>query len=269
MRDLVLMELDVATSPSALSRYYARWIVPRRHAAAVLAAEACREGEPVEFDAVARQLAAQMLFESLVQPKPDLDRAQKLVRVFTPLEHARLGATRMALQERRVVVLERKTAKKNAENMNEEEGAEWDKEHEVSEAAVKRILRRDAAVGAETGPVAEKSVAAIVKPAEPTGIEEQTLEQGPDKAAEILPEAAGAREDVAAATDKSQAPARPEQAGTSGLGESRGAEEIAGAAIRMAGGTPALRLRDDESPSIYRLLPGTAACAERTSNFER
>ncbi len=230
--DLVLTELEVATSPSALSRYYARWIVPRRHASAVLAAQACREGEAVEFDAVARQLAAQMLFESLVQPKPDLDRAQKLVRVFTPLEHARLGATRIALQERRVVVLEKKTAKE-AENLTEQKGAERDKEREAAEAAARSGLRRDAAVGSKMGTAVEKS-------AEEMG--GQALEQA----------------------DTPQATAGAEQTGASDLGKAGKEEASAG----VAGETPAHL--GGESPSICRLLPGTAAFSDelRTPHAE-
>ncbi len=108
-----LAERGVVTSRSSLSRYYRRWIVPRRYAASLgLAEEICAQPEGKIGEAV-RRIAEQQVFEALMQPAPDVKRARVWMQIVDVLHRRKIAEARLKLDERRVVVREKMEAAAN------------------------------------------------------------------------------------------------------------------------------------------------------------
>lgn len=94
---LLAKEHGVATTKSSLSRYYQRWLVPKRQARALCDGRRLgpRAAEDGEVAALAR--ARQLALAALMQPEPDLTTAQRLLEMVTALEQTRLAQLRVKL----------------------------------------------------------------------------------------------------------------------------------------------------------------------------
>ncbi len=157
VHELVTSELGVATSTSAVARYYARHIAPQRYLESIAQAVALMEGPETDFEDAAKRLVGMQLFEALAQPDPDVKTAKGLTQVLATLSRtkvaearAKLDERRVAVQERLAVVKEQTAAAKGAKRANEAEARtgqrmDGEKDDEGVSAEREMVRRKDEA----------------------------------------------------------------------------------------------------------------------------
>lgn len=130
-RTRVAEEFGVTTSTESLRRFYSSYVSPWRYAQAAGAAETFGQLMQGKFDEPSIAQAKQLAFTALTAPEPDAKAALAWLKIVNDAEKLKIARERLALEARRVEVLEEKAAladeargiAEKAELSEEEQGA--------------------------------------------------------------------------------------------------------------------------------------------------
>lgn len=113
VRERLREEFGVATSRTALCRYFQRWLAPRLEAAHAgdERAETVEAWRGVDAKGLEEATIAQgryLAFDAITRREPDLQTAERSLELVNQLELRRIEQERLALEERRMELAERR-----------------------------------------------------------------------------------------------------------------------------------------------------------------
>ena len=114
VRQRCAQELGVTTSVGALQHFYGVYAAPRKYAQAADAADAFASLMQGRFDEATIKKAQELAFDAINSPAPDVKTAKTLVKIVGDSANLELKRRKLAIDERKVALLEKKAAQADA-----------------------------------------------------------------------------------------------------------------------------------------------------------